>query len=550
MKVGRRIVEKCKGLPLVLKTIGCLLRTKSSISDWKSIFESDIWELPEHNEIIPALFLSYRCLPSHLKRCFAYCALFPKDYEFVKELILMWMTQNFLQSPQQIRHLEEVGEEHFNDLLSRSFFQRIGAKRGYVMHDLLNDLAKYVCANSCFRLKFDKGRCIPKTTRHFSFEFCDVKSFDGFGSLIDAKRFRSFLPIPQLWKPQWHFKTSIHDLFSKIKFIRMLSFHDCSFLREVPDSIGDLRHLHSLDLSHTAIKKLPNSMCLLYNLLILKFKKLPLNLHKLTKLHCLEFKGTRVSKMRMHFGELKNLQVLSTFFVDRNSELSTKQLSGLGGLNLRGWLSINDLQNIFNPLDASEANVKDKHLVHLELEWKSDHIPNDTRKEKKVLENLQPNTHLKRLFICNYSGIEFPSWVFDNLLSNLVFLKLEDCKYCLCLPPLGLLSSLKTLEILGLDGIVSIGAEFYGSNSSFACLESLTFHHMKEWEEWECKTTSFPRLQQLYVIECPKLKGTDLKKVEPFPDEVPSLLLQFENVHCSNNIVRIQKAKLGKDCSH
>jgi len=117
------------------------------------------------------------------------------------------------------------------------------------MHDLLNDLAKYVCADFCFRLKFDKGRCIPKTTRHFSFELRDVKSFDGFESLIDAKRLRSFLPISKFWEIQWHFKISIQDLFSKIKFIRMLSFCGCSFLKEVPDSVGDLRHLHSLDLS-------------------------------------------------------------------------------------------------------------------------------------------------------------------------------------------------------------------------------------------------------------------------------------------------------------
>ena len=257
-------------------------------------------------------------------------------------------------------------------------------------------------------------------------------------------------------------------------------------------------------------------MFALYNLLILKLKhcfmleELPINLHKLTKLRCLEFDGTRVSKMPMHFGELKNLQVLSTFFVDRNSELSTKQL---GGLNLHGRLSINDVQNILNPLDALEANVKDKHLVELELDWKSDHIPDDPRKEKEVLQNLQPSNHLENLSIRNYSGTKFPSWVLDNSLSNLVFLKLEDCKYCLCLPPLGILSSLKTLEITGFDGIVSVGDEFYGSNSSFASLEWLEFSNMKEWEEWECKTTSFPRLRQLHVFKCPKLKGTDLKKV-------------------------------------
>jgi len=217
--------------------------------------------------------------------------------------------------------------------------------------------------------------------------------------------------------------------------------------------------------------------------------------------------------MPIHFGELKNLQVLSAFFVDRKRELGTKQLGGLGGLNLHGRLSINDVQNIFNPLDALEANMKDKHLVELKLEWKSDHIPDDAWKEKKVLENLQPSNHLERLSIWNNSGTKFPSWVSNNSLSNLVFLRLHNCKYCLCLPSLGLLSSLKTLEITGLDGIVRIGAEFYGSNSSFTCLERLTFCNMKEWEEWECKTTSFPRLHQLYVIECPKLKGTHLKKV-------------------------------------
>ncbi|XP_068501475.1 putative disease resistance RPP13-like protein 1 [Phaseolus vulgaris] len=255
-EIGGRIVERCKGLPLALKTIGCLLRTKSSVSDWKNILESEIWELPkEHSEIIPALFLSYRYLPSHLKRCFAYCALFPKDYEFVKEeLILLWMAQNFLQSPQHIRHPEEVGEEYFNDLLSRSFFQHSGFGRRFLMHDLMNDLAKYVCADFCFRLKFDKGQCIQKTTRHFSFDFDDVKSFDGFGSLTDAKRLRSFLPISQVLTHDWNFKISLHDLFSKIKFIRVLSFFGCSDIREVPDSVADLKHLHSLDLSRTTIQ--------------------------------------------------------------------------------------------------------------------------------------------------------------------------------------------------------------------------------------------------------------------------------------------------------
>ena len=488
-----------------------------------------MWDLPkEDSGIILALFLSYHYLPSHLKRCFAYCALFPKDYEFVKEdLILLWMAENFLQCPQQSRHPEEVGAQYFNDLLSRSFFQQLSTEgygtsltspelsieRHFVMHDLLNDLAKYVCGDFCFRLKFDKSQCIPKANRHFLFAVNDVRCFDGLGSLTDARKLRSFFPITEIWRfyYDWEFKISIHDLFSKMKFLRVLSFCGCLDLREVPYSIGDLKHLTSLDLSNTKLQKLTDSICLLYNLLILKLnycsrlEELPSNLYKLTKLRCLEFKNTKVTKMPMHFGELKNLQLLSTFFVDRDSELSTKRL---GGLNLQGRLSINEVQNIVNPLEALEANLKNKHLAELELTWKWDHIPDDPRKEKKVLENLQPFEHLEHLTIGSYCGTEFTSWVFDNSLSNLVLLELVNCKYCLCLPSLGLLSSLKTLIIDGFDGIVSIGAEFCGIySSSFVSLERLEFENMKEWEEWEYKTTSFPRLQSLYMNSCPKLKG-------------------------------------------
>ncbi|WVZ14978.1 hypothetical protein V8G54_012544 [Vigna mungo] len=514
-EIGRRIVEKCKGLPLALKTIGSLLRTKSSILDWKSVLESHIWDLSKEVELMPALLLSYQHLPSHLKRCFAYCALFPKDHEFLKEeLILLWMGEGFLYHSQQNKNLLEIGEQYFDDLLTRSFFFPSSFELHFVMHDLLNDLAKYVCADFCFRLKFDKGNCIPKITRHFSFAHDDIRYFDSFGSLTDAKRLRSFVQItndclfPGLPGP---FEILISEVFSKLKFLRVLSLKGYYGLKEVSDSVGNLKHLHSLDLSSTRIQKLPDSVGLLYNLLILRLngclnlKELPSSLHKLTKLRCLEFERTGVTKIPMHFAELKNLHVLNMFCVGRNSEFSTKEL---GGINLHGRLSINELQNIVNPSDALEANLKNKHLVELNLIWNSNHIPDDPRKEKKVLENLQPSNQLERFSIRSYCGTQFPSWVFDNSLSNLVSLELKDCKYILCLPPLGLLSSLKTLEITALNGIVSIGVEFYGNNtSSFKSLERLLFFDMKEWEEWECKTTSFPRLEELVIHDCPKLKG-------------------------------------------
>ena len=53
-----------------------------------------------------------------------------------------------------------------------------------------------------------------------------------------------------------------------------------------------------------------------------------------------------------------------------------------------------------------------------------------------------------------------------------------------------------------------IDANFYGNSSSaFASLETLIFHDMPEWDEWECKTSAFPSLRYLSVSNCPKLKG-------------------------------------------
>ncbi|URE42894.1 disease resistance [Musa troglodytarum] len=69
--IGRRIVEKCKGLPLAVKVIARALSYEDDEDKWTDILESELWESVDANsEIFPALKVSYDCLPIDLKRCF------------------------------------------------------------------------------------------------------------------------------------------------------------------------------------------------------------------------------------------------------------------------------------------------------------------------------------------------------------------------------------------------------------------------------------------------------------------------------------------------
>ncbi|KAB1205306.1 putative disease resistance protein RGA1 [Morella rubra] len=64
--IGVDIVKRCKGLRLVAKTFGGLLRIKMDRDEWEDVLNSKIWDIsPEKSGIVPALMLSYHHLPSY-----------------------------------------------------------------------------------------------------------------------------------------------------------------------------------------------------------------------------------------------------------------------------------------------------------------------------------------------------------------------------------------------------------------------------------------------------------------------------------------------------
>ncbi|QHO26152.1 Putative disease resistance RPP13-like protein [Arachis hypogaea] len=180
-KIGRKIVEKCNGLPLAAQTLGRLLRGKDNEKDWNDVLNSEIWEYSEEESgLLPALRISYFHLPSYLKRCFTYCSLYPKAYELDRdELMLLWMTEGLLQQPKSGNILEEVGYEYFDDLVSRSFFQHSNYDENlFVMHDLMHDLATFHFSSGEEHLFHDSiGNSFPPSLRWLSIKNCKNLEF-------------------------------------------------------------------------------------------------------------------------------------------------------------------------------------------------------------------------------------------------------------------------------------------------------------------------------------------------------------------------------------
>ncbi|PVH38639.1 hypothetical protein PAHAL_5G311100 [Panicum hallii] len=124
VQVGRKIMQKCGGLPLAVKSIGCLLRSKRNMQTWLEISESEFWEYSDDNdEIFCALRLSFYRLPARLKPCFLLCVLYPKGEPFTKDdMIHLWIAHGYIQTT-GCKTPERIAGEYFDELNERSLIE-------------------------------------------------------------------------------------------------------------------------------------------------------------------------------------------------------------------------------------------------------------------------------------------------------------------------------------------------------------------------------------------------------------------------------------------
>ncbi|TYI85252.1 hypothetical protein E1A91_D05G427700v1 [Gossypium mustelinum] len=521
-EIGENIVRRCNGLPLAAKAIGSLLRT-----------------VTDHN------------------------------YEFEEEkIILLWRVEGFLQSKAKIQG-KGLGNQYFQDLVSRSFFQRsIEDKSRFVMHDLMNDLAQSVAGEICCRVEGEKQQKFSHRSRHSAYvindQYQSVKKFEAFYQMTSLRTFlRLMAPRYQAF---YLTKVVLEDLLPRLSYLRVLSLGGYE-IYDLPDIFENLKHLRYLNFSRTRINRLPDSLCTLYHLEILilrdcrKLKNLPSKIGNLLNLHFLDIRGAdSIERMPSGFDQLTKLQMLSNFVIGEGDGHLIRELKNLS--NLRGNFCLSGLEKV-NGQDVREAKLNEKLGIDgLELQWGTD-LENNTRNtevEDRVLDFLHPPKKLEQLIIENYGGVKFSSWIADSYLKNLSSLKLRNCKNCKSLPSVGRLPLLKDLSIIGFDQVQQIGVELFGENqlNPFASLEILSFESLPNWKDWDTcegdeKVLKLPSLRELSIKTCPQLLGR-------LPTHLPSLQ-KLEIHRCTSLVVPISSfpslckfsiqgcAELVDDCS-
>ncbi|XP_038974471.1 putative disease resistance RPP13-like protein 1 [Phoenix dactylifera] len=567
--VGMRIIEKCDGLPLSLRTVGGVLRTKDKRhSEWEKVLSSPAWSFSKlPNEKMGPLYLSYLDLPPPLKQCFTSLSLFPKDsLIFGITFANSCIADGFVTSEDDAP-LEDWAEGYWKELVQRNLLQPDSKWYDQFvcrMHDLLRSLAQHIAGDECFI-----GMHEHLKTRSNILEDLVILSYPTYS--------RSSRRSLQTAK--------------KISSIANLS-----------TSLGDLVHLRRLDLSHTKIREIPESIGNLRNLLFLILEdceylhNLPNGVVWLINLRVLDIRGAPLDGLPVGIGRLKQLRSIRGFVAngcegcrsgvgetDREQEhkghqderfCTLKELKSL--VQLRN-ISMVKLERVSDRAEAKAAALQAKpHLFRLLLSCTLPSSSSDVQQPRanyyeeedikrigEVFEELCPPPCLELLEINGYFGHEFPSWMItpsSSWLPNLLRLDLMNCGLCQQLPPLGMLPQLEYLWIKGASAVTSIGPEFIllagGSTSArgqngrkidscfssyFPKLEKLGFENMPNWEEWWWRweeednqaTSLLPSLKILIINGCPELRSLP----ESLLYHVTALkTLQITRAHSMRNI--------------
>ncbi|XP_062195756.1 disease resistance protein RPM1-like [Phragmites australis] len=294
MEEAKLILKKCGGLPLAISVIGSFLSDKpKTIAEWRKLNDHISSELEDNEglQTTQGLFSlntildrSYNNLPYHLKACFLYMAIFPEDYNIKrKRLIRLWVAEGYSREMQHMT-AEEVGDKHFAELFDRSMIlpaTKVTHSTGKIYSCVLHDLVRQICISKSmeeelvFTLEEGCSSNTKSKVRQLAISNNWRRDKDVFDRILDLSRLRSLTVFGE-WRSFFLSDSTkllrVLDLedasgltdhhlnqICELLHLKYLSLRGCKSIFKMPDSLGNLRQLDTLDIRGTHIFKLPST---------------------------------------------------------------------------------------------------------------------------------------------------------------------------------------------------------------------------------------------------------------------------------------------------
>ncbi|CAN0838903.1 Disease resistance protein RPM1 [Linum grandiflorum] len=556
------ILEKCKGLPIAIDSIGRLLAKKEpSLKAWTTTLDDLQFELSKNKlPLNSVLLLSYNDLPYRLKRCFLYFALFPEDHKiWCGKLVNLWMAEGFLEPGENNGGStpEDVGMRYIRELIGRNVLQAVrwdlyGDHGMCRMHDLYRDIALQISDKENFCSLYTLGTSFPtqdsisnhgrrRVSIHGESNESDViispeasnqteAGADMEGDFWNRSSWKEVIIPPDA--------TDVIKLVKGMKHLRSLLL----FVKGNPFSLTELgwadhRLLRVLDMENAPVFALSKDIDVLYNLKFLslshtKIKSLANTIENLASLETLDVTSTDVKSLPSEIIKLENLRHLLAGNL-RFGRLLT--YDGLKGVKVPSGTDISSLKKLqaLRLVEANEeivqqlrkmtqlvqlgiTNVGQAQMVDLcsalkkmlLLRWLV--VIASTEHEILQMDSLgessssaPPLQRLEYLILCGQLN-NIPNWI--HSLPSLTTIRLVWSRLPVEIDPAMHLQGMDRLKNLWLQNAY-VGSELKFL-SGFKSLRALAFGNLPNLETLTIGEEGvMPNLRIMTVRDCPNLKN-------------------------------------------
>ena len=281
------------------------------------------------------LNLSYKDLPCHLKTCLLYVGMYPEDYTIKRsDLERQWMAEGFV-TKENGQDMEKIARNYFNELVNRSLVQPVrfdgsGSVTECKVHDMMLDLILCKCAEENFLTVVDGSQ--DNTTQKYKVRRLSVR----LNGAANATLLQGKIRLSQVRSVMIFGWSNIIPPLSNFKFLRVLFVEDYRTIDltgmselyqlryiqidgtrdyvHLPTQIGGLQQLETFDIRRCA--SVPSNVVHLPRLLHLRIEHdrgLPDGIGKMKYLRSLDGFNLSVNSLDnfIGLGELTNIRDLT-----------------------------------------------------------------------------------------------------------------------------------------------------------------------------------------------------------------------------------------------